>query len=79
MKNGRGCLSNSDQEKHLAWSEHYQRLLNEESESDKINLSVNEPSVELQPYIDKDSPKKALNRMKKAEEKLSASPKAMVI
>ena len=32
--------------------EHYQRLLNEEFEWDKVNLSVNEPIIESQPQID---------------------------
>ena len=32
--------------------EHYQRLLNEEFEWDKVNLSVNEPIIEPQPQID---------------------------
>ena len=40
MKND-GVLATSDQEKHLAWKEHYQRLLSEELEWDKANLSVN--------------------------------------
>ena len=35
--------------------EHYQRLLNEEFEWDKVNLSVNEPIIEPQSQTDKES------------------------
>ena len=63
MKNERGILATSDQEKHLTWTEKYQRMLNEEPEWDKAKLSVSEPSVGPQSQFAKESIKKALNRV----------------
>ena len=40
-------------------------LLNEEFEWDKANWSVNEPNIQPQPQTDKESIKKALNKMNK--------------
>ena len=65
--NDRGNLATSDQEKHLAWKEHYERLLNEEFDWDKDNLIVNDPIVGPQPQIDKMTVKKALSKTKKGK------------
>ena len=51
----------------MAWEELYQRLLKEEFEWDKAKLSVSEPSLGPQHYIDKESDKKSLNKMKKVK------------
>ena len=59
IKNNREVLATSDQEKHLAWKEHCQRMLNEEFEWDKGNLSISKPSIE-QLQIDKESAKNTL-------------------
>ena len=40
-------------------------MLNEEFEWDKANWSVNEPNIQPQPQTDKESIKKALNKMNK--------------
>ena len=51
--------------KYLAWKEHYARVVNEEFEQYKTNVSVDKRSIGLQAQIDKESVKKALNQMKK--------------
>ena len=38
VKNDKGELALTDADKHLAWKEHYERLLNEEFPWDKENL-----------------------------------------
>ena len=42
-------LAISDHRKHLAWKEHHHRLLNEEFEWNKDNLSVNNPIIRPHP------------------------------
>ena len=67
VRNDNGELAVTDTEKHLAWKEHYQRLLNEEFPWDKEGLEVDEPIIGPRPQIDKESVRTALNKMKKGK------------
>ena len=51
IKNDKGELALTDAEKHLAWKEHYERLLNEEFPRDKENLVLEDPVFGPQPQI----------------------------
>ena len=46
VRNDRGDVPTSDYGKLLAWKEHYQRLLNEEYEWNKENMSVNNSIID---------------------------------
>ena len=67
VRNNRTDLATIDHEKHLAWKEHYRRLLNEEFEWNKNYLSVNNPIMGPHPQIDEESVRKALHKMKKGK------------
>ena len=49
----------------MAWKEHYQRLLNEEFEWNKENVSVNNPIIGTHPQINEESVGIAAHKMKK--------------
>ena len=56
---GNKCITNdkeglaiNDAEKHLAWKEHYERLLNEKFPWDKKSLVLEDPVFGPQPQID---------------------------
>ena len=67
VRNDKGVLATSERDKHLAWQEHYERLLNEEFDWDKDNLVFNEPVLGPPPEIDEDSVRQSLNKMKKGK------------
>lgn len=67
VRNDRGDLATSDQDKLLAWKEYYERLLNEEFDWDKDNLIINDPKLGPQPQIEMESVRRALNKMKKGK------------
>ena len=67
IRNDRTDLTTSDHGKHLVWKEHYQRLLNEEFEWNKKNVSVKNPIVEPHLQTDEESVRKALRKMKKGK------------
>ena len=67
VRNDRGDLATSDLGKHLAWKEHYQRLLNEEFEWNKEDLGVSNPIIGPHPQIDEESVRKAFHKMKKVK------------
>ena len=66
-KNNKGELALTVAEKHFAWKEHYERLLNEEFPWDKENLLLEDPVFGTQPQIDRESVKSALAKMKKGK------------
>ena len=49
VRNDRGDLAFTDEEKHLAWKEYYERLLNEEFDWDKESLIIDDPVIGPQP------------------------------
>ena len=67
IRNDRADLATSDHGKHLAWNEHCQRVINEEFEWNKENLSVNNPVIGPHPQIDEESVRKALHKIKKGK------------
>ena len=67
VRNDKGFLATSEKDKHQAWQEHYERLLNEEFDWDKDNLIVNDPMIGPPPEIDEESVRQALNKMKKGK------------
>ena len=67
IKNDNGELAVTDDEKHLAWKEHYQRLLNEEFPRERDDLVYDEPIIGPRPQIEKESGRTALNKMKKGK------------
>ena len=62
-----GDFASSDHGKHLTSKERYQRLLIEEFEWSKENLSVNNLFIEPHPQIDEESVRNALHKMKKSK------------
>ena len=67
FKNDNGELVFTDDEKHLAWKEYYQRLLNEEFPWDRVDLVYDKPTIGPRPQIEKESVRTALNKMKKGK------------
>lgn len=67
VRKDRGDLVTSDHGNHLAWKEHYQRLLSQEFEWNKQKLSASNPFIGPYPPIDKESVRKALQKMKKGK------------
>ena len=65
IKTDKGELALTDADKHLAWKEHYERLLNEEFSWDKESLVLEDPVFGPQLQIDRESVKSALAKMKK--------------
>ena len=53
IKNDKGELVFTDAEKHLAWKEHYERLLNEEFLWDQESLVLQDSVFGPQPQIDR--------------------------
>ena len=51
----------------MAWKEHYQKLLNEEFERNKENLSRSNPIIGPHPQINEESVHKTLHKMKKGK------------
>ena len=64
IRNDNGELATTDQEKLLAWQQHYERLLNEEFNWDEDSLVFNEPNIGPRPEIDSESVRRALRKMK---------------
>ena len=64
VRNDRSDLATSDQEKHLAWKEHYQKLLKEEFDWDKDNFSVNSSIIGPRPQIGDKSVRKTLHKVR---------------
>ena len=64
IRNDNGELATTDQEKLLAWQQHYERLLNEEFNWDEDSLVLNEPNIGPRPDIDSESVRRALRKMK---------------
>ena len=67
VRDDKGVLATSDQDKHRAWQEHYERLLNEEFDWDKENLTFDDPILGPPPEIDAQSVRDALAKMKKGK------------
>ena len=64
-KNDKDNLAVTDQEKLLAWQEHYERLLNEEFDWKKKSSEINDPTIRPRPKIQVKAVKRSLGRMKK--------------
>lgn len=67
VRKDRGDLVTSDHGNHLAWKEHYQRLLNQGFEWNKEKLSANNTFIGPYPPIDDESVRKALQKIKKSK------------
>ena len=62
-----GALATSDKDKHNAWQEHYQRLLNEEFDWEKESLMLDDPTIGPCPEITTKEVKDALLKMKRGK------------
>lgn len=62
VRNDKSDLATSNQGKHLAWKEHYQKLLKEEFDWNKDNFSVNSSIIGPHPQIDEESVRKTLHK-----------------
>lgn len=67
VKNDKGELALTDTEKHLTWTEDYERLLNEEFSLNKENSVLEDAAVGPQQQINKDSVKCALTKIKRGK------------
>ena len=64
VRNNEGKLAFEDSEKHAAWKEYYEKLLNEEFGWDRENLVLGQPVEGPPPQIQKEWVKAAINKMK---------------
>ena len=71
VKNDKGVLVFSDEEKLHAWKQHYERLLNEEFHWDSSQLDMESPKEGPAPCIDKEDVRIALKKMKNGKAAMS--------